>query len=55
MDGNKWEKSKFNKRIRISNENLEFLRMIKGKKSLAGKLVEIIREYRKNYNEKNGR
>lgn len=44
---NKWEKSKFNKKIRISEEDLEFLRKIKGKKCMAGKLSEIIMKYKK--------
>lgn len=46
-DKSRWEKSKYAKQIRISKENLEFIRRVKQKKSMAGMLAEIIGEFRK--------
>lgn len=46
MNKNGWEKTKFVKRIRISEENLDFINKTKQKKSMAGRLNEIINKYR---------
>lgn len=50
MKKRSWKKTKFTKRIRISEENLEFLRGSKGRKCMAGKLNEIINKFRKEKN-----
>lgn len=39
--------SRFTKRIGLTNEDMEYILGIKGKKSAAGKLEEIIAEHRK--------
>jgi hypothetical protein len=46
MNENKWVKSKFTKKIRISENDMNFIRAIKGKKALVSKLAEIINKYR---------
>lgn len=42
-----WKKSKFEKQIRITKEDLDYLSKIKGKKKLATILNEIINEHKK--------
>ncbi len=42
---NNWENSEYTKTIGIKPDRLEYIRKIKGKKSLAGMLDLIIREY----------
>lgn len=43
---NNWKQSKYKKIIRISIEDLDFLKQEKDKKSLAGFLEEIIKYYK---------
>jgi hypothetical protein len=45
--------NKYNRQIRISDELLDYLRTIKGRGSLAGKLEEIINQYRDEHSETN--
>lgn len=40
-----WEDTDFTEKIRISRQDLEFIKRIKGKKSLARTLQEIIQKY----------
>ncbi len=46
-DKDRWKKSKYSKQIRLSEEDLAFIRRIKQKKSMAGMLAEIIGKFRK--------
>lgn len=46
----KWKETEFTEKVRISKEDLEFLRNTKGKKTLAGRLREIISKERKSVN-----
>lgn len=46
MERNDWEESLFTKKIRITEEDLEYIRKLKGKWSLARKLQEIINKER---------
>lgn len=41
-----WEDTDFTEKIRISREDLEYVKKIKGKKSLARTLQEIIKKYK---------
>jgi len=52
MERNKWEDTNFTEKIRISKSDLEYIRKSKGKKSLAGKLKEIINAYKKDKTDK---
>ena len=54
MEKKDWEDSEFEKKVRISLEDLEFIKKIKKKKSIAGKLKEIINHYRKDTTQKPG-
>jgi hypothetical protein len=45
-DRNNWEKSEYSKTIGIKPDNLEYIRKIKGKKSLAGMLDLIIENFK---------
>ena len=45
-----WEKSEFKKKIRITEEDYLYILATKNKKSIAGRLKEIIEEYKKNNN-----
>jgi hypothetical protein len=51
MERNKWEDTNFTEKIRITKSDLEYIRKSKGKKSLAGKLKEIISAYKKDKTE----
>lgn len=42
-----WEETIFTKKIRITEEDLEYIRKLKGKGSLAKKLQEIIKKHKK--------
>ena len=42
-----YTESEYKKRIRITNEDLEWIKKNKGKKSAAGFLEEIIKQYRR--------
>lgn len=41
-------KSRFKRLIRISEEDMQYLKSLKSKKSLAGRLEEIIKNYKTN-------
>lgn len=42
-----WDKSKFIKRIRVSEDSMEFIKSTRRKKSLAGRLEEIISKHKR--------
>lgn len=46
MERKDWKESLFTKKIRITEEDLEYIRKLKGKGSLARKLQEIISKHR---------
>jgi hypothetical protein len=48
MYGKDWKDSEFKKVVRISEEDLEYLKKIKDKKTIAGMLHFIITKFRKN-------
>jgi len=41
-----YEDNRYDKRIRITNEDLEWIKKNKGKKSAAGFLEEVIKQYK---------
>jgi hypothetical protein len=43
-----WETTRFTKRIALTEEDLEWIKTNKGKKSAAGFLEQIINEYKNN-------
>jgi hypothetical protein len=49
MQKKNYTKSRFKKRIRISEKNLDWIKKNKGKYTLAGKLDEIINIHKKKY------
>ena len=49
MKVRKWAESEFVRVIRISQKDYNFLNKIRGKKSKAGMLKEIIKQYKGNY------
>jgi hypothetical protein len=46
MRDKEWNESRFNKRIRVTEDDLEWIKKNKGKKSAAGFLEEIIKQYK---------
>lgn len=42
-----WTETEFTHKVRISEEDLNYIKKIKGKKSIAGKISEIINKHRK--------
>jgi hypothetical protein len=42
-----WNESIFSKKIRITEDDLQWVKKTKGKKSIAGRLREIIKEAKK--------
>ncbi len=46
MEEKNWNESKFSKKVRITDEDLEYLKTIRGKLSIAGKLSEIIGKHK---------
>lgn len=49
MEKKDWGETEYTERVRITKEDLEWLKKKKGKKTLAGKLQEIIKVYREKY------
>lgn len=47
MEKKDWNETEFTEKIRITKEDLEYVRSTKGKKSLAGRLREIICRHKK--------
>lgn len=46
MDKQNWEENEFQKQVRVTEEDLQYLKKIRGKLSIARKLQEIIKRER---------